>query len=354
MRFLLLLCLSFGWIFSLHSESRIGILTELTGNNASNGADCVAGIRAAINSFRPGVIDRLPVVFGDHGGDAKLGVTEFQRMIREQRAIGIIGNRSQIFMALNPIAVREKIPLVGIVGHPRFLIENPMAVRSYPSVELESEPLAAFVRSRNLKKVASLTVEDEWTLALTDAFWKHLEHDSVEHVFEAKVPPTEFDFRALAAKVVRSSPDVVLLNFTISQSGSLLRQLREAGYRGKILSNFWSAHPDAIAAAGAEAASELYFSTIDVETPGFLALLRSASPRATATALSYCCFVSEILVMQACVESVCDTPEDLSRAIQTVGSVKLPDRSLKIVNREVQFPVILKRFDKGREVRVLN
>ena len=331
-----------------HADSRIGVLIELTGPNVANGGDCSGGIAAARKLFGASNDSSLSFVFGDHGGDPKTGVSEFQRLVHQEKVSAIIGNRSQIFMALNPLSAREHVPVVGMVGHPDFL-QNPYALRSFPSVNQESTPLAEFVKSHKLKNIATVTAEDEWTLVLTSSFVEKLKDSSSEVKLQETVRADDQDFRSLILRTLRTQPDVVLMNLTVTQSGMFIRRIREAGFKGPILTNFWGAHPDALTAAGDAAADNLFFVTVQTEQPHFREALRSASLTAHPTSIAFCCYVSTALVLQLCTnENACANREAVFQKLLGATSVKTPDGDLPIVGREIQFAIVLKEVRKGK------
>jgi ABC-type branched-subunit amino acid transport system substrate-binding protein len=320
----------------------------MTGVNAMVGSDCLGGVRAA-QMLYPNT-SSFTFAYGDHAGDAKTGISEFKRLVEHEHAIGVLGNRSQIFMAINPISLKNQIPVIGMVGHPDFLSQNRFAFRAFPSVDLETAPLAGLVRERGLTRVASVTVEDEWTIAFQRAFKANLTGGPVKFVYEQTVLPEEIDFRSVSARVVRSNAEAVLINLTVGRAGTIIRQLREAGFDGLILSDFWGGHPDALKAAGPTAADNLYFVTVKTDFPHFLAALKKAYPEEEATGITYCCFVAASLVSQVCGDGTCSSAEALQGKLTKVSNIELPDGNLVVKDREVVFPVVVKHVTKGKVV----
>lgn len=132
------------------------------------GSDCRKGYEAAIASNSSSI--HPEVLFGDNEGIAKVGLSEFRRLVNARGAAIVITSRSPVGMAINPISKASKIPLIGIVGHPKFSAENPYSMRVFPSAQTEGHLLAEAALRQGLKKVVSVTLQDDYFVALTNSF----------------------------------------------------------------------------------------------------------------------------------------------------------------------------------------
>jgi branched-chain amino acid transport system substrate-binding protein len=205
----------------------------------------------------------------DHRGEAKTGIAEFKKLVTVDSALAVIVQRSQIGMAVNPVSKELKTAIIGVVGHPRFLSENPFALRAYPSTEIEGEVLAEEAFRRGIRTIASITLEDEWTLALDDSFSKHLTARGGKVLGKFRFPADEYDPNPIIPKLKASAPDAVFVHLNIPLSGATVRKLREAGIRSRLLGHFWAATPEAGKAAGPGHASGLLYPSVNLDKPIF-------------------------------------------------------------------------------------
>ena len=113
------------------------------------------------------------------------------------------------------------------------------------------------------------------------------------------------------------------------------------------MTDFWGGHPDAIAAAGPQAATNMIFAAVDTRGVHFREALKAASPKASITAITFCCYSAAALALRICSDGLCLTPEVFAKRLTSTSQVILPDDNLSVVGREVIYPVTLKRVENG-------
>ena len=131
----------------------------------------LGGYEIAVGQFD----NEVRTLFGDNQSDPKAAISEFRRLVDSEQIEILVTTRSPVGLALNPLSVQKKVPLIGVIGHPRFTIENPYAVRVFPSARDEADVLAAAMKSKNDERLAIVSNEDEYFLALKEAIEKHLQ-----------------------------------------------------------------------------------------------------------------------------------------------------------------------------------
>ena len=325
--------------------AKIGIMVELSGYNAMNGERCRQGFEAARETSPHTAA--LDFIYEDHGGDARTGVAAFKKLTGINKALAVITTRSQVGMAVNPLSAGLKIPLLGIIGHPDFLRLNPYAMRLYPSVQQEGESLAQAVWNAGYRRVAEINLQDEWNKSLAQAFEQALRRRGAEVVFADEVLATETDFSTLLTRLAAHAPDAVFVNSLPGQTGTLVRRMRELGMRQALLSNFWGATEEAQEIAGAANMRGMFFVTVNLNKPAFRALVLKRSPQATLSAVTYCCFAATRAVTEASARAAQSraplTAHSLFAALLELREIKLPDETLPVKEREVQFDVVVER-----------
>ena len=331
----------------------LGVITELTGSNAANGLDCRRGIEVARSEFAPQDLAggrNVQIIFADHAGDAKTGVNEFKKLVEFNHIWAAVVTRSQVGMPLNPISAQAHVPLLGTVGHPLFVPANPYAFRFYPSVETEGLPLAEAASRLKARRLSVLSTEDEWTLALAKSFIARYRELGGVLDNQLTIQTDDNEVSSVISKLKAGKPEAVFVNLTIAHSGLIIRKLREQGYHGIILTNFWGAHPDSIAKAGMENMEGVIFTQVNLNRPVFQQRFRSLSgPDTTATSVTYCCYsaLSALLQTIAANKGIRGS-DDLAAALQQQAAIHLLDEELRITGRDVRYDIIAKVIRQGK------
>ncbi|MBN8549011.1 MAG: ABC transporter substrate-binding protein [Deltaproteobacteria bacterium] len=323
----------------------IAALTELTGNFSRFGEDCRRGYEIALAAST----DAPKVLFGDHQSDPKVGLSEFHRLVDVERANLVVSSRSPVVLALNPLSVKQGIPLIGVISHPRFVKENANAVRIFPSSVDEASALAAYAMAQGDRKIATISLEDEFFLGLRDEFEVRVGKDKI--VFSETVAPTEQDFASLLLRVKAKSPDAIFANVGPAQMTQLVQKIRQAGLNVRLYSNFVAGTEDTRKALGS-GAEGIVFAEVVFEKPGYLKAVAAVSKNSFLSPLGYSCYVAMNYALQ--LEQVAQSRQiSLGDSIAMVREVPTFDGPISIVDREAKFEVVAKTIRNGAVERAL-
>lgn len=313
----------------------IGALADLTGSFARLGEDCRGGYEVAVRTSG----GNSKVIFGDNQNDPKVGISEFRRMRETAQVTSVVTTRSPVGLALNSLSAKEQIPLIGIVGHPRFTTENPFAIRVFPSARDEALTLAQDV-DRTGSTVATISLEDEYFLGLRDAFVQNLRKSSI--ILSETISPQDSDFGTLLAKLKTKPPQVIFLNAGPSQIPVFVHKIRELQIPAKLYSNFLIGSRDVISSLGDDGQG-IRFAELDYQQPEFVRTFEALNGKAPLSPLSYACYVALTYAFELKEDERTAGGLAKSKQIQTL------DGAISFVNREGRFPVALKLL-KGGEV----
>ena len=332
----------------------IAVLLTLTGDTATPGNDCRAGVQAARALYaaedRVGT-RRVRFIFADTKGQPATAVSEFQRMINVEKAAAVLNQRSQTVMATNPLSRTVGVALLGITGQSEFVRQNPYAFRFWPAAAHEAQKLAELFDRSTPLRLAMLTVEDEYTLSVRDSLRRLLKDRRVEVVYDATVNPSEQDFAPCAAAIKRLHPEYVMSNLAVPQNGAFVKKLREVAVRSRVIGSYWASLGEFVTASGVENAEGVEVVVIDHDKPE----LRSAYARGgldrEISSVGYTCFTAVAALLQAVRQAAAPvTRESLHEALTQLRSVELPGENLRIEEREVLYPLRLKRYAHGQLV----
>lgn len=323
----------------------IGTLAELTGAYARLGDDCRKAYEVAKRNAPPTV----KVLFGDNQSDPKIGITEFRRMVTAEHASIVVTTRSPVGLALNPLSLQQKIPLIGVIGHPRFIKENPYAIRVFPSAADEAQGLANAVTQNNENSIATISLEDEYFLGLKNAFEAIVGNDKI--VLSKTIAPTEQDFATLLAQIKEKSPSALFLNVSPAQHGPFIKRLREMEIKAHIYANFLIGSADVRKGLSA-LADGVIFVEPEYEKPAFLKALAEQSGSSDSSPIGYGCYVGLTYALQLADHAASRRIAPID-AISSLAQITTLDGPITIQDREAKFKVVTKLIRDGRVERVV-
>jgi branched-chain amino acid transport system substrate-binding protein len=222
----------------------IGIAFAQTSNVALLGQEGVAGAKIAEKYFNDkGGVNGTPIklVFQDSSGDEAGAINAFQTLINKDKVVGIVGpTLSQQAFSADPIAERAKVPVIGASNTAKGIPEIGDYVARVSAPVSKVAPLsvkAALKQNPNIKRVAVFFAQnDAFNKSETEIFQKTIKEQGLEIVTVQKFQTSDTDFQAQATNALNLKPDLIVISGLAADGGNLVRQLRELGYKGLIVS----------------------------------------------------------------------------------------------------------------------
>jgi branched-chain amino acid transport system substrate-binding protein len=334
-----------------NEEYRVGLMTELTGPWVTgSGALCKRGYELARKTLvKDGTFAgrKIKFLYGDTQGTGKDAISEFQRLVSSEGAQVIVTNRSQVGMALNPLSLRSKIPLIGIVGHNDFVADNPYSFRTWPSTELEAQTLSNAALTRGSKKLAVVALEDEWTISFRDEFVSHYTENGGTIVVSESFLQDDVDFSSFISRLKQMDIDSILVDLGPTQTGTFLAKLREQKVQARLYGNFYVRNQEVLKEAGAEALEGIILTEIDVNKPklrdGLMKNFNDDEPNQ----YKYTCFAGVALALAAIEDAKNNSKEEIYSALSQTQSLELFGDRVPIVDRELIPSMVLRTYAGG-------
>lgn len=240
----LLLCLSAPALADpVATPIPIGIAVAQTSNVALFGQEQVNGAKIAearINAA--GGVGGAPIalIFQDTAGDEAGAVNAFQNLITRDKVVAIIGpTLSQQAFAADPIADRAKTPVIAPSNTAKGIPEiGPFVCRvSAPMTLVAPHSVKkAMGINPNIKKVAILYAQnDAFSSSETVTFQEAVKGLGLETATIQKFQTTDTDFTTQVTAVLGENVDLVIISGLAADSGNLVKQLRQLGYKGLIV-----------------------------------------------------------------------------------------------------------------------
>lgn len=319
----------------------IGIITELSGPFAANGEDCKIGHASAMTAYtEKGLINKKKVnlLYGDSRGEGKTGINELNKLLSGNELLAVLVNRSQVAMPINSISKSKKISLVGVAGHPDFVESNPYAFRLFPSAKYESQAIIRVLTELKVKSIAVISLEDEYLSALKNNVLSDFKSTGGKVLYEDSVIEGESDFTSIASKIAQANAEAVFVNLGLSQTGIMIKKLREQKVKSPLFSNFWVQKKEVIDAAGKENIEGTFFIGVSNQLPGFAKILKSIRADLKPSGVTYSCHAALGFVLQALNGNKgIDNKESLYQELLQLKEFHLIDETIGIENREAVF-----------------
>jgi branched-chain amino acid transport system substrate-binding protein len=211
----------------------------LTGNAGLLGQDARTGLELAQQHFGKEA-PQLKLVLEDTGSDEASATLAFRRLINKG-VVAILGpSLSQQGFAVMPMADRAGIPVVGISttapGIPdigRFVtrVASPVTVIAPQSLA------KALQLNPRIQRVAVFFAQDDVFCTSESAiFQKAIRSKGLDLVSVQRTSVADTDFNIAISNTLRTRPDLIVISALVADGGNLVRQLRELGYKGPIVS----------------------------------------------------------------------------------------------------------------------
>ena len=222
----------------------LGVALAQTSNLALLGQESVNGAKIAEQYFNAqGGINGVPLklIYQDAGGDEAGAINAFQTLITKNKVLGIVGpSSSQQAFGANPLADLAKVPVIGptntAAGVPEIgpyiaRVASPVTVLAPNSLQ------AALKLNPAIKRVAVFFAQnDAFTQSETDIFQAAIKDRGLTIITTQKFQTTDTDFQTQATTAINSKPDLIVISSLASDGANLVKQLRELGYKGLIVS----------------------------------------------------------------------------------------------------------------------
>ena len=307
---------------------KIGAILPLTGESAIAGISIQQGIEIAVEEInKAGGINNIEirVIFEDDQYDNKITVTAANKLISVDKIdIGIV-SLVHGAKAVMPIFEQSKIPLVVAWDSTDELEEGDYIFSTGFSTELSGRKMANYAYNKlNLRKVAIVLHQDEWSEVIAPAFKKEFQKLGGEVLLEEKVTVGENDFKTIISKIKSKEVDAVYLPLVPVNTDVFLKQAKELELQAQILSGD-ALIPDIIMAAD-DAAEGVYFTSVYVEdnkisqglAEKYQERYGEEAPALPMVAFGY----DAMLAIKSALESAKEiTPEDIKNALYSVDII---------------------------------
>lgn len=343
---------------------RIGAILPLTGSAALLGTEIKQGMELAIKEINStGGIGgrRLEVIFLDSKNDAKEGVSAARKLLDLDQVPVIITAMSSVTMAIIPIIDKRKIVLFSTVtATPGLTQKSQWVFRDYYTTDTQGEAMARFLTEEaGVKAVAVLYINDDYGVTGTEVFRKIYSDRGGNILTSEAYEKASTDLRAQITKAMMHKPEAIHIIAYGQALAIAVRQIRELGYKGKILSYTGLVDQDVLKQAGSAAEGAIVVaSTYDPQAPvgrvqkQFIETYREAFAKLPSHYPAFG-YDATILLVEA-MRGKGYLPEEIRQGLLTLGEQELVLGTVRVSeNREVAFTQVIKIIRDGKPMTVV-
>lgn len=224
MRKLILIALLFAYNAHAAETVKIGVTIPLSGGLAHNGVDIQRGIDLAISEL-PGEPVKIEAIYEDNQHVAKLAAAAAQKLIDRDK-VDILVSIWDMADVVAPLADRAKIPHLSIRWNP-YVAHNHKYSLTFESTFISFvKSQIELLKSQGIKTVAMATEESIGWRYSADEFKKQAPAAGLQIVSEQSFLADNMDFLTIVARLMKSKPDVVVLNAHQPQIDVIIKKIQ--------------------------------------------------------------------------------------------------------------------------------
>ena len=235
---------------------KIGIFSPTTGFAAADGTSALQAAQLAVKMINDngGVLGKkLELVHYDDSAKPDQAASIARKLIEQDKVVaGISGSYSGATRAAAPVFQEAGIPMISAYAiHPDITKTGDHIFRVGTLASVEGRVGAELVGSViNGKKVAILTIDNDFGAALTEGFKSHAKDLGLEIVLEEKYPLGETEFRPIIGKIKEANPDVIYATAYYNEAANFVSQAKDEGLKATIVGQEGYDSPKFIELAG--------------------------------------------------------------------------------------------------------
>ncbi len=236
----------------------VGAALSLTGEAAVYGQSAKRGIDLAVQDIAKGSVSgvRLKVTTIDDASTSAGAAAAFGVFFRDG-VLAIMGpTLSSVALEVDPFAQGARMPVLGISNTAPGITERGTFIFRPPLTDQFTLPrVVRTVARSSLQPKTAITIvgSDAYSLSVVPILTGAITAASMSLTAEISVPAGTTDFAPFAAQVKAADPDLVAVAAFPAEGIPLLKALRAAGYRKKIIGTDAFTTQEIITGAGAAA-----------------------------------------------------------------------------------------------------
>lgn len=269
------------------ADIKIGLNVPLTGFAASDGKSALEGAKLAVaqaNAAGGVAGQKLELVIYDDQASPKEAVPVATKLVEKDKVVGAVsGSYSGSTRAAASVFQQAKVPYISAYAiHPDITLAGDYNFRTAAMGEVQGRAGAKLVSTLGKKKVALVTIKNDFGQALTAGFKEAAPKFGLQIVSENEYGLADRQFGSLVSKIKSDNPDIIYASGYYFTAGPLVSQLRAAGVTAPVIGQEGYDSDKFIEIAGAAAEGVFVTTSLDRDsaspvTKNFLAGFQKAA-----------------------------------------------------------------------------
>jgi branched-chain amino acid transport system substrate-binding protein len=219
---------------------KVAALLPLTGTSSDIGKWQQRGIEIAKKQWNSDTTkpSKISIIYEDTASDVKTSISSFEKVSATSGAQAYLLSLSSVANALAPRFTKKEEPaLLLAVSLPKITERSENYYRFNLGSEQEAERMAEYIKKTDLRRIAVLSINDEFGQGAQESFVRNMQGTATEIVYEDAYEKNQTDFRSIILRLSTSRPDAVYVIGYVKSSILLIKQMRELGIQSRILAN---------------------------------------------------------------------------------------------------------------------
>jgi branched-chain amino acid transport system substrate-binding protein len=221
---------------ALSGTAKVGFVFSMTGAGAVYGATQKNGAQLAIDEINAsGQLGqaKLEGVFEDDASDKAQGINVFQKLINQDKVLGIVGpTLSNTAQAADPLAQQGGVPVLGVSNTAGGItdIGNFIYRDSLTEAQVIPQTVKAVKDTAGIKTAALMYGNDDaFTTAGYDVFKQSLQSAGVQITSEQTFAKGDKDFSPQLTVIKGTNPDALFVSALADEAAGIVSQARRVG-----------------------------------------------------------------------------------------------------------------------------
>lgn len=251
---------------------RIGVVSEVTGNNATYGNSINNGIKLAVDQLneKGGLLGKkIELVIADNKSEPAEAANAMSKLVNQDKTpvvMGLFASSSAI--AASNVSEAAKIPYLAVgATNPKVTLDDktgkvkPNTFRVCFIDPFQGTVGANFVLNDLQLKKAAVYIDNssDYAKGLAAFFKKAYTEKGGSIVLEESYLQKDTDFKAVLTKIAAAKPEVIYVPGYYEEVGKICKQARELGITAPIVGGDGWDSPKLVEIAGAAALNNTYF-----------------------------------------------------------------------------------------------
>lgn len=233
---------------------KIGVIVPLSGNDGPLGEYSRKGVELAVEeqNAKGGLLGKkIEIEIQDSESKPEKGLSIAKNMLEASKPFAIYTIISGVSLAIKPETEKNNTILMAAVGTDKFLEGGNFTFRNFFAATNTANQLTKFIKdSLKVKSLSLFYVDNEYGKSVRDAVTKASTEHSLSMGFSETFDAKALDYKSQITAKISQNTECIYVAGVGKSLGIMIKQIRESGYKGKIVGDPLIPFPDVYTSGG--------------------------------------------------------------------------------------------------------